>query len=474
MLNILNILNISRLRPAEEKTSVDKVGDRGHYALLVGAGDERYGGGFHSLIDSSIYNISFMPLRINPELERIVVLTVRRKPRPTQLEVAREVGLSQACVGGIWRRNGICLGKGAKEEGLGRGRIVSADVKKNILALAKNRQLSQRDIARRIAIPRTTVAKVMRQGGENRKSGAKTPYHKYKSSPCPIIRLLGAGMERGGVSLESLSRSVGYGKRYRGDGRGRQASKFLLEWFSKPSKKLPPYEILAEMAKRLGVPASDMDAAYRSRVQRCPRTRDKYCLYIGGFTHFLPDIYDLLLNNPAEPALPLKPLYACPKCRRELPLAGWFHNLSRRDPVVGSFPRCRWCTNLIRTRKKYPDGKTKYTLHEVDKIIRSAGAIAWPRLPHAGYPDLTVLLPSGKIILTEVKGPKDGGPKSSQLDCAMQLRQQGHAVVFLFFKTFESVDGAALISCLEEPHAGLKGHTRLDVDVDGCNWKAWE
>jgi hypothetical protein len=429
---------------------------------------------FFMVFDSSIYNISFMPLRINSELERLVVLAARRKPRPSQLEVARECGLSQAGVGGIWRRNDICLGKGAKEEGLGRGRIVSGDVKKRILALAKDRQLSQTDIARRMAIPRTTVAKVMRQGGENRKSGGKTPYQKYKASLCPIIRLLGAGMERSGVSLESLSRSVGYGKRYGGDGHGRQASKFLLEWFSKPSKKLPPYEILAKMAKLLGVPTLEIDAAYRSRVQRCPRTRDRYCLYIGGRTYFLPDIYDLLLNNPAEPTLPLKPLYACPKCQRELPLDGWFHNLSRRDPIIGSFPRCRWCTNLIRAKRKHPDAKTKYTLHAVDKIIRSAGGIAWPRLPHAGYPDLTILLPSGKTILAEVKGPRDGGPKSSQLDCAMQLRQQGYAVLFLFFKTFEEIDGATLIASLEESCAGLKGHTRLDVDGDGCSWKAWE
>jgi hypothetical protein len=415
-----------------------------------------------------------MPLRINSELERLVVLATRRKPRPSQLEIAREFGLSQAGVGGIWRRNGICLGKGAKEEGSGRGKIVSGDARKKILALAKDRQLSQTDIATRIAIPRTTVAKVMRQGGEIRKSGAKTPYQKYKASLCPVIRLLGAGMERSGVSLESLARSVGYGKRYGGDGSARQASKFLLEWFSKPSKKLPPYEILAEMAKILGVSLSEMDAAYRGRVEQCPRTRDRYCLSIGGCTHFLPEIYSLLLNNSSLPAQQLEPLYQCPKCKRKLPLVGWFHNLSRRDPVVGSFPRCRWCTNLIRAKRKRPDGKTKYTLHEVDKIIRSAGAIAWPRLPHAGYPDLTVLLPSGKTVLAEVKGPRDGGPKSSQLDCAMQLRQQGYAVVFLFFKTFEDVDGAALISCLEESQAGLTGHTRLDVDGDGCNWKAWE
>src|SRR5712691_10943451 len=139
-----------------------------------------------------------MPLRVSTESERRIVLASRRVPRPSQLETAREFGLSQACVGGIWRRNGICLGKGARREGYGRGKVTSVQTKERVLALAKNHQLSQNDIARRMAIPRSTVAKVMRQSGEIRKSGTKTPYQKYKNSQCPIICLLGSGMERSG------------------------------------------------------------------------------------------------------------------------------------------------------------------------------------------------------------------------------------------------------------------------------------
>jgi transcriptional regulator with XRE-family HTH domain len=410
-----------------------------------------------------------MPLRVNAEAERLIVLAGQRVPRPSQLEVATEFGLSQAGIGGIWRRNGICLGKGARPEGYGRGRATSAQIKQQILALAKDRQLSQGDIARRMAIPRTTVAKVMRQGGEIRESGTKTPYQKYKNSLCPIIRLLGGGMERRGLSLESLARRVGYGK----NGNSRQASDFLLQWFSQPNKRLPPYEAIAEMAKVLGVPASEMDEAYRNRVQPFPRTRDRYCLSIGGRTYFLPDIYDLLSKEPAEPELPLMPVYKCPKCERELPLAGWFHNRCHSDSKVVSFPRCRWCTNLIRAKRKRPEGKTRDILHTVDRLIRSAGGIAWPRLPHAGYPDLTILLPSGKTILTEVKAPGDG-PTTRQLDCAMQLRQQGCPVAFVFFETFEDIDAPALISCLEESAAGFPGRTRLSVSKGGCNWKVWE
>ena len=84
------------------------------------------------------------------------------------------------------------------------------------------------------------------------------------------------------LSLESLARNVGYGKR----GIRGQTSKFLLEWFSKPDKKLPPYETLTEMAKVLAIPASEMDEAYRNRVQRFPRSRDRYCLSVGGRTYF--------------------------------------------------------------------------------------------------------------------------------------------------------------------------------------------
>src|SRR5713226_4953156 len=126
-----------------------------------------------------------MPMRVSDESERQVVLASRRVPRPSQVETAREFRLSQSCVGGIWRRNGICLGKGARREGYGRGRVTPARIKEQVLVLAKNRNLSQTDIARRMAIPRSTVAKVMRKSGETRKSGTKTPYQKYKNSQCP-------------------------------------------------------------------------------------------------------------------------------------------------------------------------------------------------------------------------------------------------------------------------------------------------
>lgn len=411
-----------------------------------------------------------MPLRVSAESERRIVLASRRVPRPSQLEIAREFDLSQACVGGIWRRNGICFGKGARREGFGRGKVTSPQIKERILALAKNYQLSQTDIARRMAIPRSTVAQVMRRSGEARKSGAKTPYQKYKNSQCPVIRLLGGGMERSNLSLESLAGKVGYGK----SGNLRQASKFLLEWFAKPNKKLPPYEKLIEMAKILEIPAPQMDEAYRDRVQRLPRSRDKYCLSVGGCTYFLPDIYDSLLKSSDGSELPLMPLYKCPKCERELPLVGWFYNLVRRDSIIGSFPRCRWCTNMIRAKRKHPNGETKYTLHTLDKLLRSGGGIAWQRLRNAGYPDLTILLPSGKTILAEVKGPRDQGPRGLQLDCAVGLRQRGVPVVFLFVESFTNVDVAALISNLEESGAGFPGKTRLTVGKNDACWQGWE
>ena len=409
-------------------------------------------------------------MRVSDELERQVVLASRRVHRPSQLETAREFRVSQACVGGIWRRNGICLGKGARREGNGRGRVTPARTKERALVLAKNRNLSQSEIARRMAIPRSTVAKVMRQSGETRKSGTKTPYQKYKNSQCPIICLLGGGMERSDLTLESLARKVGYGKR----GKRGQASKFLLEWFAKPNKKLPPYETLTKMARVLAIPASEMDKAYRQRVQQFPRSRDRYCLSVGGSTYFLPDIYDSLLKSSDEPGLPLTPLYKCPKCERELPLVGWFYNPTRSDSIIGSFPRCRWCTNMIRAKRKHPNGETKYTLHNLDKLIRSGGGIAWPRMRNAGYPDLTILLRSGKTILAEVKGPCDQGPRGSQLDCAMRLRQLGHPVVFLFVESFTNVDATAMISHLEESGAGFSGKTRLTVGKNGACWKVWE